>query len=220
MRGRNKKMQRIIKTIINDKGITGLETAIILIAFVIVASVLSYVVISAGLFSSQKAKAAVNSGLAQTGSTIELKGNVTAEMDKATGVVTVIYFTVGIVPGGNAIDLTDNPVGGTTKDNKLTITYSDTEQQLASLYWTVNFINSNNGDKMLDPGEIALITIDTSKANYTATPNNMAKDIIAGTTFSLGVTPPEGAVLPIERKIPSGISFARGATGTAMINLY
>ena len=42
----------------NQKGITGLETAIILIAFVMVASVLSYVVLSAGLFSSQKAKEA------------------------------------------------------------------------------------------------------------------------------------------------------------------
>ena len=53
------------------KGITGLETAIILIAFVIVASVLAYVVISSGLFSSQKAKAAVNAGLEQTGATLD-----------------------------------------------------------------------------------------------------------------------------------------------------
>ena len=34
-----------------EQGITGLETAIILIAFVIVASVFAYVVLSAGLFS-------------------------------------------------------------------------------------------------------------------------------------------------------------------------
>jgi archaeal flagellin FlaB len=216
-----KNMQKNNNTIIKgEKGITGLETAIILIAFVIVASVLSYVVISAGLFSSQKAKAAVNSGLAQSGSTIELKGNVTAEIDKATGVVTKIYFTIGVVPGGNSIDLIDNPVGGTAKNNKLTITYSDTEQQLASLYWTADYINSNNSDKMLDPGEIALITIDSAKANYTTAPNVMAKDIVAGSNFFLGVTPQDGAVLPIERKIPSGISFAQGATGTAMINLY
>jgi archaeal flagellin FlaB len=37
-------------------GITGLETAIIMIAFVLVASVFSYVVISAGLFASQKSR--------------------------------------------------------------------------------------------------------------------------------------------------------------------
>ena len=52
-----------------QEGITGLETAIILIAFVIVASVFAYVVLSAGLFSSQKAKEAVNAGLDSTMST-------------------------------------------------------------------------------------------------------------------------------------------------------
>jgi len=46
-----------------EEGITGLETAIILIAFVIVASVFAYVVLSSGLFSSQKAKEAVTAGM-------------------------------------------------------------------------------------------------------------------------------------------------------------
>ncbi|MBN1367426.1 MAG: hypothetical protein JW967_05835, partial [Dehalococcoidales bacterium] len=49
----------------NQKGITGLETAIILIAFVTVASVLAYSVLSAGIFSSEKGKAAVYQGLDQ-----------------------------------------------------------------------------------------------------------------------------------------------------------
>ncbi|HUV53535.1 MAG TPA: archaellin/type IV pilin N-terminal domain-containing protein, partial [Dehalococcoidia bacterium] len=39
----------------DERGITGLETAIILIAFVVVASVFAYTVLSAGIFSSQKA---------------------------------------------------------------------------------------------------------------------------------------------------------------------
>jgi hypothetical protein len=39
-----------------EEGITGLETAIILRAFVMVASVFSYVVLSAGLYSAQKVK--------------------------------------------------------------------------------------------------------------------------------------------------------------------
>ena len=42
-----------------QKGITGLETAIILIAFVTVASVLAYSVLSAGIFSSEKGKETV-----------------------------------------------------------------------------------------------------------------------------------------------------------------
>src|SRR4030065_858362 len=85
-----------------QEGITGLETAIILIAFVIVASVFSYVVLSAGLFSSQKTKEAVNGGLQSTMSTLEIKGNVVAKME--AGVVTHIYFSVGIPAAGSPGD--------------------------------------------------------------------------------------------------------------------
>jgi len=206
-------MPKRIFSLKQEKGITGLETAIILIAFVIVASVLSYVVISAGLFSSQKAKTAVNAGLAQAGATVELKGNVVAEMDAATSSVKTISFTVGIVPGGSAIDLTPNPVpaGGNpaAAANRLIITYQDNLQQVPSLYFTVSYINNNNADNMLDPGELAMITVDLEKANY---PTFMTDDVVAGVTFSLAITPPDGSVLPVERTLPSRVS--------GLVNLY
>ena len=40
---------------VNDDGFTGLEAAIVLIAFVVVAAVFSYVVLGAGFFTTQKA---------------------------------------------------------------------------------------------------------------------------------------------------------------------
>ena len=39
----------------NEEGFTGLEAAIVLIAFIVVASVFSYVVLGAGFFTTQKA---------------------------------------------------------------------------------------------------------------------------------------------------------------------
>ncbi len=93
-----------------EKGITGLETAIILIAFVIVASVFAYVVLSAGLFSSQKTKEAINAGLQSTMSTLEIKGNVVAKME--SGVVTHIYFGLGLPAAGSPVDLSS--VNGTS----------------------------------------------------------------------------------------------------------
>ena len=39
-----------------DEGFTGLEAAIVLIAFVVVAAVFSYVVLGAGFFTTQKAQ--------------------------------------------------------------------------------------------------------------------------------------------------------------------
>ena len=40
----------------DEQGITGLETAIVLIAFVVVSSVFAFAALSTGLFSSDKAK--------------------------------------------------------------------------------------------------------------------------------------------------------------------
>jgi flagellin-like protein len=71
--------KRYFKNIYKEqKGITGLETAIILIAFVVVAAVFAYTVLSAGLFSTQKSQEAVYSGLAETQNTIDIKGAVVA----------------------------------------------------------------------------------------------------------------------------------------------
>ncbi|NQT74572.1 MAG: hypothetical protein HQ553_17685 [Chloroflexi bacterium] len=112
-----------------QEGITGLETAIILIAFVVVAAVFAYTVLSAGLFATQKSSESVYSGLESAQSTMELKGGVIAyssgslaqtgqttdlinrntdgeSLLAATGtVVTRIQFTVANVLGGEPIDL-------------------------------------------------------------------------------------------------------------------
>src|SRR3972149_5653697 len=61
-----------------QRGITGLETAIILIAFVVVASVFAYTVLSAGIFASEKGKEAIHAGLEEARSSMELVGSVKA----------------------------------------------------------------------------------------------------------------------------------------------
>ncbi|MBN1190647.1 MAG: hypothetical protein JXA46_12910 [Dehalococcoidales bacterium] len=74
--------KRFLKQIFKEqKGITGLETAIILIAFVVVAAVFAYTVLSAGLFSTQKSQEAVYSGLQETQNTLVVKGGVLSQAD-------------------------------------------------------------------------------------------------------------------------------------------
>lgn len=93
----------------NQAGITGLETAIILIAFIVVASVFAYTVLSAGLFSSQKTEEVIRTGIEETESTIQISGNVLAYKGTANGdeCVTKLQFTLGKASsGGGSIDLT------------------------------------------------------------------------------------------------------------------
>jgi archaeal flagellin FlaB len=185
-----KKLIQLVRR--SQEGITGLETAIILIAFVIVASVFAYVVLSAGLFSSQKAKEAVNSGIQSTMSVVELRGNIIAKL--VNGVATEMYLDVGVPAAGSAVDFT--PSANST--NSVVISYYDAENMVPSLNWTITKLTTVNADNMLDPNEIFQITVDLAgSSNIT---------IGAYDSFLLEIKPTDGPVLPLERTIPSRTS--------------
>ncbi len=175
-----------------QQGITGLETAIILIAFVIVASVFAYVVLSAGLFSSQKAKEAVYAGLEETRSTIELKGDVLARMD--SGVASEIYLCVGIPSAGTPVDFSPS----SANISPLVISYSDANNLVPSMNWTLAKLSTINSDNLLDPNELFQVTI--------LVPTSGNVSIGPYHRFSLEVKPPDGPVLSIQRTIPARIT--------------
>jgi flagellin FlaB len=90
----------------NDNGFTGLEAAIVLIAFVVVAAVFSYVVLGAGFFTSQKAQETVYKGVQQATTNVLLKGSIYGlSNDTALGIDN-ITFTMGLAPGAPSIDIT------------------------------------------------------------------------------------------------------------------
>ena len=60
----------------SERGVTGLETAIILIAFVVVASVFAFTVLSTGIFSAERGKETVFAALKQARGSVELKGSI------------------------------------------------------------------------------------------------------------------------------------------------
>jgi archaeal flagellin FlaB len=68
--------QRLMHPTRRRQGLAGLDTAIILIAFVITASVLAYVAVNMGLFVTQKAKAVINNGEEQATTALEVGGSV------------------------------------------------------------------------------------------------------------------------------------------------
>jgi flagellin-like protein len=103
-------MRKLLKILHSkQKGITGLETAIILIAFVVVAAVFAYTVLSAGLFSTQKSQEAVYSGLKETQSTIEPMGSVVG-YDKTA----ILANNGGVATGAPVILTNTNTITVTT----------------------------------------------------------------------------------------------------------
>jgi len=216
-------MRKIMKIMHRQqKGITGLETAIILIAFVVVAAVFAYTVLSAGLFSTQKSQEAVYSGLKETQSTMEILGSVVAyHYDDANIENTIgkIEFTVALSGNGDPVDLTpeytyDSTAGTlsvrSASANKLQIAYSDKNVTVADMPWTVAFTGKNNSDYLLEQGEKAIITVwlhsvttntwadGASGSGFLAT-----NDLDTYQTFNLEVKPSTGATLAIQRTTPA-----------------
>ena len=194
---RGKFLQRLRSLLPNQRGITGLETAIVLIAFVVVSSVFAFAALSIGLFSADKAKDTIQAGLAETRGSMELKGSVvlSASTTGTSGVVSNIAFQVSNVAGGEAIDLTPG---------KTIIKYNDDTQSKifdASSGFTITAIGSADADKLLELKEIYeinLINLDTTGTGK----NTLTNKLQTSKTFSLEIIPPRGAVLFIERTTP------------------
>jgi flagellin FlaB len=91
----------------NDKGFTGLEAAIVLIAFVVVAAVFSYVVLGAGFFTTQKSQETVYKGVEQATSNIQIIGNVYGYGTGTAGSMNVhkLQFNIGLAPGAPSLDI-------------------------------------------------------------------------------------------------------------------
>jgi flagellin FlaB len=159
-----------------QKGITGLETAIILIAFVTVAAVLAYSVLSAGIFSSERGKEAVYQGLATAQATMKVTSSVYANGNAGLTTVDNVSFQLSSVLQNQNVDL-----------GKCVVNYQDKN---------VVKMNISCGDftGLLKPNEVKKITVNLT--TYSLVPYD---------TFTIEIIPPTGASLQIRRTLPGAI---------------
>ena len=195
-----------------QEGITGLETSIILIAFVVVASVFAFTVLSTGLFSSdERGKETIRAGLNEVRGSVGLRGSViaTASTATSTSVDTVVFVVTNSV-AGVAVDLTvpldagDDGLPDSGSGHKAVVSFSDKNQSIPDVAWTISYIGNNDGDTLLEIGEKAQITAKVGKA-ITA---NSGTDLGVDTEFNLEVKPPAGGLLIIQRVTPASIDVS------------
>jgi flagellin FlaB len=98
----------------NQRGITGLETAIVLIAFVVVASVFAFVVITTGLYSGQRAQETANAGLNEAKTSLAPRGSLLALQATVSGATTA---TNAVLTDAAATFVTDGVKAGDTIEN-------------------------------------------------------------------------------------------------------
>ncbi|MEM1583826.1 MAG: archaellin/type IV pilin N-terminal domain-containing protein [Nitrososphaerota archaeon] len=180
------------------RGLTGLETAIILIAFVIVAAAFAFAVLNLGFASTQKSGEVLKAGLEEATSSIELAGSVIATGEKASDnnmKVSNITLYVKTAVGKRPVDLSNNT---------LIISYMDPYKVVDKLTHGVQVEVSEiqgDGDSLIEYGESFKVVIHVDQIyggidNVQLKPNDV---------FVIEVKPLVGAVLKVERRIPPSI---------------
>ena len=204
-------------------GITGLETAIVLIAFVVVAAVFAFTVLTTGLFTSEKAKETALAGVATTSSSLTVKGNVIAQTDGAAGsnVVEVIRVKLATATGVERVEFIPDNIIITYLDdvNVAQLTYPGANPgrlngdvdgpiiagnltaclALAEPSWCYK---RDGADELLDPGEVHELYLVVAELDPKLEDN---------TQFTIEIIPQDGAVVKIDRRTPISI--------TAVMNL-
>jgi len=101
------KMRRGIRLHRDKRGIVGIEAAIVLIAFVVIAAALAGVVINMGFYSTQKVKGTIGRGISEASSALQLNGHVIGKTN-GTGHLVIMAFPVKISVGKSEVDLNVN----------------------------------------------------------------------------------------------------------------
>ncbi|MBT4512971.1 MAG: hypothetical protein HOC20_12300 [Chloroflexi bacterium] len=194
----------------SQKGITGLETAIILIAFVVVAAVFAYTVLSAGLFSSQKSSEAVYAGLEEAQSTMQLDGAVMGFASTAGADLEWVKFTLSNALDGEAINFTEptyqsSGTASNSSNSVIVVSYVDKNQRIDDLYWSYKVVGDDDGDNLLEGGEKFQMTIPGSVTDTSDFTSLLTDDISANHEFTIEIKPAAGAVMKINRTTPAYI---------------
>jgi len=101
----------------SHRGVIGVESAIVMIAFVIVAAALAFVVLNMGFSTSQKAKTTIISSLEEASSSMQIAGTITAvgciSSDSGCNFIQRVNATIiplKISKSGNAVNLSPDLV--------------------------------------------------------------------------------------------------------------
>jgi flagellin FlaB len=192
----------------NKRGIVGIEAAIVLIAFIIIAAALSYVVINMGFYTTQKTKEAMAAGLEESLTALQLDGIITAKTN-SSGYIEYLAVPVKLSAGRASIDLGKSAVvvsvylsnstlmnihegavataNTTWNELNTTLALSDNEAKFA--------IYNGNNNTVLESTEKAFLIIRLGNGH----------EISDYETVKIEARGAKGAALTIVRTVPGGM---------------
>jgi flagellin FlaB len=207
------KFTKAMSNMHSQRGMTGLETAIILIAFVTVAAVFGYAVLSAGLFSAERGKETIYAGLQQAKANMEVSGSVivaSAAPVETNCHIDSIRFTVRNAIAGTPIDMTNadgnNHTGDSSSTNRCIISLTTPNMYYNNIKWSTQAIGVTDGDYLLESGEQFEVTVTLADLGKDTSDADWADDDIGPNTwFNIQVKPAQGSTMTLQRTLPAGL---------------
>ncbi len=187
-------------------GMTGIETAIILVAFVITAAAFAFVVLNMGFLTAEKTQSVISSGMSEASSALLVDSGVIGQFNNTDGDqadidLAKLTFYIKLSQGHEPVDL---------DDSKLVATYTNprTHAELYDTNGTIMTITGVNddGDSLCETGEKFKVQIDFGQlTNSTMEPDVTLEDACTHPyeEFRVELRPSAGAVLTIERQLPA-----------------
>ena len=215
----------------SHRGVIGVESAIVMIAFVIVAAALAFVVLNMGFATSQKAKTSIISSLAEASSSMQVAGKVIGAGDLTDSKLNMTAFPIKVSSGGNSINLEAKTTSIKYVSN--TIRYDDiyvgtvgSERKSLATATAAAVGLSDSGDETFDDIDVdsfAGVAQNTlTRAFIYWTQEVTANDILeqgetavvavayssaerpeALDTIKIEIVTPSGASLTVERQVPT-----------------
>ena len=159
-----------------ESAFSGLEAAIVLIAFVVVAAVFSYVMLGAGFFATSKSQEVTYSGIKQTTSNAVLDGYIYGSYSAGGGGLQSLTFYIKAPEGGETLKL-----------DQISYLYAKNSGVAEPTTPTAGNVGS------LAPGGRTKIVLSPA-----------VKGPVSGSIFSVEIKPRVGASSLIQRTLSSG----------------
>lgn len=187
---------------------TGLETAIILVAFVITAAAFAFVVLNMGFLTAEKAQSVISLSMTKVSSSILMDSGMVGQFENVTGP----QSSIGLIKLTFYIKLSQGHEPVNLSSDKLVAIYTNARCH-GTLYssavangtiMTVKGVNSD-GDDLIETGEKFKVTVDfTALTNTAVDPAQPTQDdlyVHPYEEFRIELRPATGAALAIERQL-------------------
>ena len=191
------------------RGMTGLETAIILVAFVITAAAFAFVILNMGFLTAEKAQLVISTGISEASSSMIIDSGLVGYFSNTTVVpasqanicLTKVVFYIKLSQGHEPIDVDDNRLVATYTNSRC---HGEVYQQNGTIM-TIKRI-TGDPDTLLEAGEKFRVEIDFTQMALTDMDPVLSSraELYAHPyeKFRIEIRPSQGAVMAIERMIP------------------